>query len=58
MKFSYECNCQREYNRNKKTGLSNLDGRSKAAKDIEKNYCIICFMKCIEIRNQQEGENE
>jgi len=57
MKFSYECNCQREYNRNKKTGLSNLDGRSKAAKDIEKNYCIICFMKCIEIRNNQEKVN-
>lgn len=57
MKMTYECNCQREYNRDKKTGISNSDGRSTASKNIEKNYCIICFMKCIEIRNKQEEMN-
>ena len=55
MKFTYTCNCQREYKTNPITGISNLDGRSKGSKDIKKNYCIVCFMKCIEARNQQEG---
>jgi len=53
MEFTYTCNCQREYKINPITGISNLDGRSKGSKDIKKNYCIVCFMKCIEARNQQ-----
>ena len=32
MKLSYRCTCEREFKRDKYSGISNLDGRSKGAK--------------------------
>ena len=50
MKLSYRCTCEREFKRDKYSGLSNLDGRSKGAKNIKKNHCIICFVRSLEWR--------
>ena len=49
MKLSYRCTCEREFKRDKYSGISNLDGRSKGAKNIKKNHCIICFVRNYEI---------